>query len=256
MAAWKYFDCDVMIGTSQTPIPDEMPDASALLRQMDRYGIERALMYSRDGVNARGAAEATKSDRLALCWVLSLVLSGPRDNIEDQVDRMMQAGAKAARFVVTGVGPNDPPVIIKPFLLGKLYDKLQQHRMPLLVDARPLYGPIGMARYGLEDIDAICGEFPGIPIILLGPHRSLETQLVLMMRKHGSLYCSHTFMTLYGQLEQSVAKMGADRILYGSQVPYADPSLPIGMLNYAEIPTEQKIQIAGGNLRSFIDRVR
>ena len=63
MAAWQYFDCDVMIGTSQVPILDEMPDASALLRQMDRYGIAHALTYARDGVNARGASEAAKSDK-------------------------------------------------------------------------------------------------------------------------------------------------------------------------------------------------
>lgn len=256
MAVWQYFDCDVMIGTSRIPIPDEMPGASALLRQMDRYGIEKALAYYRDGVNARGAAEAATSDRIELCWVLSLGVNGPKDRLEDQVDRMMEASAKAARFLTTATGPNDAPVIIKSFLLGPLYARLEQHRIPLLIDGFPLYQPRGLSRYGLEDIDAICREFPGIPVILLGPHRSLESQLVLMMRTHRNLYYSHTFSTLYGQLEQSVAKMGADRILYGSQVPYADPSLPIGLLNYAELTPEQKTQIAGGNLRSLVDRVR
>lgn len=254
MAVWRYFDCDVMIGTSQIPIPDEAPDASALLKQMDRYGIDKALIYYRDGLNGRGAGEAAKSDRLELCWVLSLVLSGPKDHLEDQVDRMMESGAKAARFL-TSDGPSDPPLIIKPFLLGKLFEKLQQHRAPLLIEGAPLYRQEGMARYGLEDIDAICSEFPDVPIILLRTHRSLETQLVLMMRKHRNIYYSHTLTTLYGQLEQSVEKMGVDRVLYGSQMPYADPSLPIGMLNYADLTPDQKSRIAGGNLQTLLDRV-
>jgi hypothetical protein len=254
MAVWRYFDCDVMIGTSQIPIPDEMPDAGALLKQMDRYGIDKALIYYRDGLNGRGAGEAAKSDRLELCWVLSLVLSGSKDHLEDQVDRMMESGAKAARFLASD-GPSDPPLIIKPFLLGKLYEKLQQHRAPLLIEGAPLYRQVGMARYGLEDIDAICSEFPGLPIILLRTHRSLETQLVLMMRKHRNVYYSHTLTTLYGQLEQSVEKMGVDRVLYGSQMPYADPSLPIGMLNYADLTPEQKSRIAGGNLQKLLDSV-
>jgi predicted TIM-barrel fold metal-dependent hydrolase len=146
-------------------------------------------------------------------------------------------------------------LIIKPFLLGKLFEKLQQHRAPLLIEGAPLYRQEGMARYGLEDIDAICSEFPDVPIILLRTHRSLETQLVLMMRKHRNIYYSHTLTTLYGQLEQSVEKMGVDRVLYGSQIPYADPSLPIGMLNYADLTPDQKSRIAGGNLQTLLDRV-
>jgi predicted TIM-barrel fold metal-dependent hydrolase len=77
-----------------------------------------------------------------------------------------------------------------------------------------------------------------------------------MMRKHANLYYTHTLTTLYGQLEESVEKMGVDRVLYGSQIPYADPSLPIGMLNYADLAPEQKGLIAGGNLQKLLDRVR
>ncbi len=254
MADWSYFDCDVMIGTSRIPILDEMPDASSLLRQMDRYGLDKALVYYREGRNERGVAEARKSDRIEVCWVLSVVLRGPGDGLEDQVDRMIESGAKAARFLASD-GPSDPPMVIKPFLLGSVYEKLQQHRAPLLIEGGPLYRPEGMARYSLEDIDAICSDFPDLPVILLRTHRSLETQLVLLMRKHKNLYFTHTLTTLYGQLEQAVEMMGVDRVLYGSQMPYWDPSLPMGMLNYADLTLEQKRRIAGANLQRLLDRV-
>jgi predicted TIM-barrel fold metal-dependent hydrolase len=254
MADWSYFDCDVMIGTSGIPIPDEMADATALLGRMDHYGLDKALVYYREGRNERGVAEAAKSDRIELCWVLSLTLRGPKDRLEDQVDRMIESGAKAARFLASD-GPSDAPLIIKPFLLGKVYERLQKHRAPLLIEGSPLYSPEGMARYSLEDIDAICGEFPDLPIILLRTHRSLETQLILMMRKHRNLYFTHTLATLYGQLEQNVEMMGIDRVLFGSQMPYWDPSLPIGMLNYSDLPPEQKRRIAGANLQGLLDRV-
>ena len=96
MADWSYFDCDVMIGTSRIPIPEEMPDASSLLRQMDRYGLDKALVYYREGRNERGVTEAAKSNRIELCWVLPFVLQGPKDRLEDHVDRMIESGAKAA----------------------------------------------------------------------------------------------------------------------------------------------------------------
>ena len=57
------------------------------------------------------------------------------------------------------------------------------------------------------------------------------------------------------QLETVVKTIGADRVLFGSQMPYWDPSLPIGMLNYAELANEQKQQIAGGNLQRLLDQV-
>ena len=251
MADWSYFDCDVMIGKSRIPIIDEMPDAGALLKQMDRYGIDSALFYYRDGVNLRGASEAAKSERLDLCWVLSVTLRGPDDHLADEVDRMIDAGAKAARLLASD-GPSDPPLVIKPFLLGKLYERLQQHRTPLLLEGAPLYQPEGTATYGIEDVDAICSGFPELPVILLRTHRSLQTQLALLMRKHKNLYFTHALNTLYLQLEQVVELVGADRVLFGSQAPYWDPSLPIGMLNYAELSTEKKKLVAGDNLRRLL----
>ena len=108
--------------------------------------------------------------------MLPLTLRSPEDRLEDHVDRMIEAGAKAAR-VLASDGPSDPPVILKPFLLGRVYERLQRHRAPLLLEGAPLYRPEGTARYGLEDIDAICSSFPDLPVILLRTHRSLQTQL-------------------------------------------------------------------------------
>ena len=72
------------------------------------------------------------------------------------------------------------------------------------------------------------------------------------MRKHKNLYFTHALNTLYRQLEQVVELVGADRVLFGSQAPYWDPSLPIGMLNYAELSTEKKKLVAGDNLRRLL----
>ena len=253
MADWSYFDCDVMIGKSRIPITDEMADTSELLKQMDRYGIDNTLFYYRDGVNLRGAGEAAKSDRVDLCWVLSVTLRGPGDRLTDEVDRLTDSGAKAARFLASD-GPSDPPLLIKPFLLGKLYERLEQRRTPLLLEGAPLYRTEGTATYSLEDVDAICASFPELPVILLRTHRSLQTQLAVLMRKHQNLYFTHALNTLYGQLEQVVELVGADRVLFGSQAPYWDPSLPIGMLNYAELSTEKKKLVAGDNLRRLLGR--
>ena len=51
-------------------------------------------------------------------------------------------------------------------------------------------------------------------------------------------------------------KWGAERILYGSFLPAADPWAPIGMILDAETSETEKALIAGGNARRLVERVR
>ncbi len=65
---------------------------------------------------------------------------------------------------------------------------------------------------------------------------------------HPNIYletCS-TFRTP-GVIEQLVNEAGADRVLYGSDIPVMDPRAQIGKIITAEISDEAKRQVLGGN---------
>lgn len=65
---------------------------------------------------------------------------------------------------------------------------------------------------------------------------------------HPNIYletCS-TFRTP-GVIEQLVNEAGADRVLYGSDIPVMDPRAQIGKIITAEISDEAKCQVLGGN---------
>jgi predicted TIM-barrel fold metal-dependent hydrolase len=65
---------------------------------------------------------------------------------------------------------------------------------------------------------------------------------------HPNIYletCS-TFRTP-GVIEQLVNEAGADRVLYGSDIPVMDPRAQIGKIIAAEISDEAKRQVLGGN---------
>ena len=65
---------------------------------------------------------------------------------------------------------------------------------------------------------------------------------------HSNIYletCS-TFRTP-GVIEQLVNEGGADRVLYGSDIPIMDPRAQIGKIITAEISDEAKRQVLGGN---------
>ncbi len=154
------------------------------------------------------------------------------------------------------------PLVVDPVMISKhgaalIADDARQALVRLLLPEAFLLTPnlheaAALTGSGVEDVDAICSGFPELPVILLRTHRSLQTQLALLMRKHKNLYFTHALNTLYLQLEQVVELVGADRVLFGSQAPYWDPSLPIGMLNYAELSRQEKKLVAGDNLRRLL----
>jgi hypothetical protein len=45
MSGYSLFDGNMMIGNTLVPQPSFVADADALLREMDRFGIEKALVY-------------------------------------------------------------------------------------------------------------------------------------------------------------------------------------------------------------------
>jgi len=59
-----------------------------------------------------------------------------------------------------------------------------------------------------------------------------------------------------GFVDYAVKEFGAERFIFGSFLPVADPLVPIGMIIDADIPEQEKRLIAGENLRRIIKEVR
>ena len=55
------------------------------------------------------------------------------------------------------------------------------------------------------------------------------------------------------QIEYFVERVGADRVLFGTDNPFIDPRPQIGRLFLADISHEDRMKIAGGNVRRYID---
>ena len=53
-------------------------------------------------------------------------------------------------------------------------------------------------------------------------------------------------------IEQFVREVGADRILFGSDMPFVNANAQIGKILYAKIPDEDKRKILGLNMAELI----
>ncbi|MEG2843550.1 MAG: amidohydrolase family protein, partial [Ruthenibacterium sp.] len=66
-----------------------------------------------------------------------------------------------------------------------------------------------------------------------------------------------TYTTLYyGMIEYLVREVGAQRVLYGSDLPMRDPGPQMGWVAYARIPTADKVKIFGENFSDILKRVQ
>ncbi len=260
-----FFDCDVMLGQTVAPPAAPLLDARALLEEMDRHNIAKALVFhyaaafgpeAAARMNERTLASVRASSRLVPCAALATTISQLDQKLEAQVDAIAAAGFRAAR-IVPGEGPTAHPVSLSLYALDATLAGLERRRMPLLIPAEHFdlrTDPI--LTYSFDHIDAVCRAFPQLPVILLRPHYTAQAGLIPLMRRHANLHISATLLTLLGQVESFAAMFGAERILFGSHTPYRDPSVPYGNIAYGRLSPRDKELIAGGNLRRLLEAVR
>jgi hypothetical protein len=103
MPSWKFFDCDAMIGATLVPAPASLFTAGDLVREMDRFGIDGAVVYHyhrlKSRMNRLTLDDVKAFSRLTPCWALPIAPVALDEKLEDHVEQMIQAGARAARLV-------------------------------------------------------------------------------------------------------------------------------------------------------------
>ena len=107
----------------------------------------------------------------------------------------------------------------------------------------------------LVETAILCERYPGITFILAhaGCEYSVAEGCVRLAKKHVNVVLEITYTTLTrGMIEYLVAEIGANRVLYGSDLPMRDPAPQLGWVAYAQIPEEDKKKILYGNIKRLM----
>jgi uncharacterized protein len=101
-------------------------------------------------------------------------------------------------------------------------------------------------------------EYPNVSISL-GHAASYPEPLpdyYAVCRAHPNVYLDLCGSTMWhGLLEQMVAGAGADRVLFGSDIPFVDPRGQLGRVAFARLPDDALRLVFGGNARRLWERV-
>jgi predicted TIM-barrel fold metal-dependent hydrolase len=169
----------------------------------------------------------------------------PASEIEAELERSITHGPLCAikMHPVTHAYPADGPGYRPAWAFAN------EHRLPALVhtwESDPLCHPMMFVKIGRE--------FPNVPILLghTGGPVGGNDQAIEAASQWRNLYCDLTAsLSPCGMLERLVARVGADRVLFGTDQPFIDCRAKIGFIAFARISDDDKRKILGLNTKQL-----
>lgn len=248
----KFFDANCMIG--QRLSENKFESGDILLKHMDNYGIDKALIFHSlakenylDEGNGLTLSESSKSDRLVPCWVVMPHYTGESPNPEVLSDRMRDGGVKAVRIF-----PVHHKINLYTWIWHDLFSRLEDLRIPVLVD----FSNISWSQQiDWDGVNNICREHKNLPIILLRQGQVADRYLYYLLDKHDNLYLETSYYQVVNGIYSLVERFGAERMVFGTGMPFYDPNCPINALLSSGISEKNIRLIASENLENILNRV-
>lgn len=251
----KFFDCNVCFGRPMIKPIRYAETAKGLLKEMDFYGIDEALVFhsrQRDDSPVVGNKilmnEIKEIERLYGTFAILPPQTGEIGSFEDLLDDMRLGNIKAFRAF-----PSEHKFLMTKTALKPLYDLMVERNIPLFISINESCGGIS----GWYLIERIMSDAPSLTLIVT-EHGSWGQDRFFrpLIEKYENLYLDISRYELDGGISNFCAKYGAERLLFGTGYPWWNPGGPILMLSHADITSKEKEMIASGNLKRILGRVR
>lgn len=255
----RFFDVNAMIGPVFAPRLGNAPGAEELLADMDLYGIQQALVFHGLAYEYHGMTGNRElmdllagQPRLKTAWIVGLHQAGQYPPPGELVAELLDSGAVAARFFWGGVlaETSYPDYDAHAALWGEL----EQHRVPTVVtfDEAPT---ITGAQIG--QLAEMLRSFPDLPVILSFARVAKDFAVLYdKLERYPNLHVDTTGLMLDLMIEDIVERVGARRLVFGSNFPWYKPGQTRIALAYAEISEADKGLIAGENLERLIGGIQ
>jgi len=225
-------------------------DQPAMLRAMDRAGIDKACIFEcglpdgRRNDDRVAAFVANYPDRfIGFACVSPLLPAGMVAELERAIDQLGFRGIKL-------YPPSTPWPLNQPIWFP-IYEFANARRLPVIFHTH--VDPSGTCRPAL--LADIAPRFPNAIFVAghSGNTPDGRAEAIAAARACPNVYCEtcSTFRTP-GAIEELVAGAGADRVLYGSDQALMDPRAQIGKIITADISDDAKRLVLGGNARRLL----
>ncbi len=216
-----------------------------LLAEMDYAGIDDVLVYhslAREYVpmlgNRRLMDEIGNNKRLHPCWVVMPQGTGEVPRPEDLVREMLDQGVRAVRLF-----PSDHLFSLSDWCSGELLKELEKHSMVTIIE---------IDQVGWDGLYGLCSRFPDLPVIIANLNYRVNRYLYPLLEKFRNLHVETSGYQMHRGVEALCSRFGAERLIFGTRMPYFTPGPAMTMINYSLISQEDREKMAGGNLRRLL----
>ena len=101
------------------------------------------------------------------------------------------------------------------------------------------------------------GRHAELPIVMFHLGYRSQRMLVSLMKAFANVYLSvGSPYSVHLGLESMAGHVGAERLLFGTGFPYAEPMASITMLTYSDLSDADKQLVGSGNLDRLIGGIR
>ncbi len=246
-----FFDANTFIGRPVQGIPIPAPTARDLLKEMDRNGIDRALVwhiaqhdYAPTVGNQMLAEQIAPHDRLVGCWTLLPTCLPEFPSPDELVSRMAGARVRALR-----VFAETHRYLLRREVFGVMFDLMIARRIPLVlsVDRGNGWPAIYDLLADLPELVCIVSDYG-----CWGADRWFRP----LLERYEHVYIDLADYLLDGGIEALVGDYGASRLVFGSGFPVQYPGGMMLAIRHAQIDPADRQAIASGNLERLLGEVR
>ncbi len=219
------------------------------LHLMDHFGIARALTHSNFSAgggsvwhgNEHLEEAAAAQPRFTPAFAITPYPHADSPQLSDYLAAMRRARARAVWFA---------PLAKYPLreMYGEILDACVAHRLPVLWP-RDNTTP--------ADVAEVLRNWPKLRLIMLGCSYMEDTWLFPLLKLYSEFrICVGQFYIPAEAPHRFLREFPAERLVFGSGLPFFSPGGLIAHLAYAKITEAERAAILGGNLGKLMDEVR
>ncbi|MEF2247440.1 amidohydrolase family protein [Paenibacillus sp. IITD108] len=240
-----YFDCNAFVGQYGYKHHRQVWRTEDVVSEMERCGIAGAIVHhglsrthAPDYGNRRLAAELDKSPRLFGCWAVLPDHATDFASPAELIEALREHDIRAVTMF-----PRTHQFELDNRTVGALLTELERAQIPLFIQSDEI---------SFAQLDGILDRHPHLSVLLLGCCWGQERRLFPLMDAYPRLGIDLSSLQSNRIIETLYQRYGAERIFYGSGMPYKSPGAARAMIDYADIPYRAKQLIAGENLSKLL----
>ena len=246
----KISDCDAAYGRAGAPLPRELETVADLAAELTHCGIEEALVWHRDALergfeagNAR-LAELAPHPNLHGSFTFVPTCNDEMPPAPEFLQQLQKNGVRAVRAF-----PTTHCFLLDYVSCGDLLELLVAYKAPLFV-------PLGEFDGQWQGVYRLMRDFPHLTLVVTqsgcwGQDRYFRP----LMKAYPRFHISMNRIETAGQVKSIVDKLGPNRLLFGSGLPFNNPGGYALSVARSEIPEAAKKAILSENLERIMKEV-